>query len=487
VIVCGVSALNHDASFAIVDTETQEILFASHAERYSRKKNDARLDAESVKLIRSYSPSLISWYERPLIKKARQLYAGQLSDSFALGDLPAVYLRRVGLGDIPVVYHDHHLSHAAAGYYTSQFDDACVVVIDAVGEWDTLSIWRAKSNELTKVFGLEYPSSLGLFYSAFTQRVGLKPNEEEYILMGMAGYGEPVHYGSILNDFIDVQDGLPVVKRNCHLGVGDYLAGAELFDIAASVQAVISTAIELVLRKAQKLTGSRKLVYMGGVALNCAANKHAYQLFDDVWIMPNPGDAGSSIGAAALVTKQKLKWRGPYLGHSITGDYPVEAALAELLGSGVCGVASGKAEFGPRALGNRSLLADPRGAKTKDNVNLIKKREKYRPFAPAILSDLAADYFEMPPSGKELPYMQLTVACKRPEEFPAVVHIDGTSRVQTVSAVNNPGFHALLKAFHEKTGCPMLLNTSLNIKGEPLVNNRSDVERFSRLHGIRCH
>ncbi len=485
-IVCGISALSHDAAFSIVDSQSREILFASHSERFSRKKNDPELDPESVRIIKSYAPTLISWYERPFKKKTRQLFAGQLAEALSLGDLPARYLQKIGLGDIPLVYQDHHRSHAAAGYFTSPFDEACVVVIDAIGEWDTLSIWRADQLELTKVYSSQYPSSLGLLYSAFTERVGLKPNEEEFILMGMAAHGEPVHAQTIAGDFLEERDGVPHVKQNCHLGLGNYLSAADAFDLAASIQEVLAGCVRSVLEKARLLVPSDNLVYMGGVALNCAANAPAYRLFKNAWIMPNPGDAGSSLGAAALATNQKLNWGNPYLGYEIAGSYPVEPVLAELQRSGICGVASGRAEFGPRALGNRSLLADPRGTRTKSQVNQIKKREPFRPLAPAILVEHAEQYFELPANASELPYMQLTVRCKDPENFPAIVHADGTARVQTVSWDDNPGFHELLTAFHETTGCPMLLNTSLNIKGQPLVNTRADAEEFTQNYGVTC-
>lgn len=198
--------------------------------------------------------------------------------------------------------------------------------------------------------------------------------------------------------------------------------------------------------------------------------------------MPNPGDAGSSLGAAALAYGKRLNWVNAYLGTNIPGPYPVNTILDELLSNKIVGVASGRAEFGPRALGNRSLLADPRGPDIKDKVNNIKQREQFRPFAPVILEELANDYFEMPISQSR--YMQFVANCKYPEKFPAIVHYDDTSRVQTVPK-NGSGIRELLEKWFVITGCPMLLNTSLNIKGEPMVNDRLDADRFEALYNVK--
>jgi carbamoyltransferase len=204
-----------------------------------------------------------------------------------------------------------------------------------------------------------------------------------------------------------------------------------------------------------------------------------------MWIMPNPGDAGSSLGAAALTYGKKLNWQGPYLGTNIPGRYPVTALVKELLENKIVGVASGRAEFGPRALGNRSLIADPRGNEIKDKVNEIKRRQKFRPFAPMILSEHVTTYFDLPLGYELSPYMQVTSKCKFPELYPAIVHVDGTSRVQTVAKDCKSGVRKLLEEWYAQTGCPMLLNTSLNIRGEPMVNDRSDADRFERRYGIK--
>jgi carbamoyltransferase len=239
------------------------------------------------------------------------------------------------------------------------------------------------------------------------------------------------------------------------------------------------------MKRARSFNWSSNLVYMGGVALNCVANRNLGEYFDNIWIMPNPGDAGSSLGAAALAYGRRLAWNDPYLGHTIPGRYPVDAALECLLTDRICGVASGAAEFGPRALGNRSLLADPRGPDIKDKVNDIKQRQRFRPFAPVILAEHANQYFDLPCGFRSSPYMQSVARCLAPELYPAIVHVDGTSRVQTVAPDSASGIRQLLEAWYARTGCPMLLNTSLNIRGEPMVNDRADADRFEFLYNVK--
>jgi carbamoyltransferase len=229
---------------------------------------------------------------------------------------------------------------------------------------------------------------------------------------------------------------------------------------------------------------SKNLVYAGGVALNCSANRRLGELFDNIWIMPCPSDAGSSLGAAALAYGRRINWTNAYLGHNIPGPYPVNDILDQLLTRQIVGVASGRAEFGPRALGNRSLLADPRGSKIKEKVNDIKRRQQFRPFAPVILEELADQYFDMPRGFSHSRYMQSVARCKRPDLFPAIVHADGTSRVQTVPD-DGSGIRQLLAKWFVMTGCPMLLNTSLNIRGEPMVDDRADADRFEALYGVK--
>ena len=237
----------------------------------------------------------------------------------------------------------------------------------------------------------------------------------------------------------------------------------------------------------KSLGKQRNLVYAGGVALNCAANRTLANLglFDNIWIIPNPGDAGSSLGCIAAHEKKHLNWKNPFLGYNIEGEYPIDKIIKELKENKMCGVANGRAEFGPRALGNRSLLADPRGTEIKDLVNSIKKRQKFRPFAPAILEEDVNEYFTLPKGVKNTPYMQYTAACTHGKDFPAIIHYDNTSRVQTVSKSDNQGFYELLKEWKSQTGCPILLNTSLNIKGQPIVNDIKDGKAFAEKYGVK--
>ena len=335
-----------------------------------------------------------------------------------------------------------------------------------------------------KLWGQKYPHSIGLFYSAMTARVGLKPMEEEYILMGMAAYGKDL--SSVLINYGLVEDKEEIrFKQNLHLGVDeDFLHNIDDYDIAAGTQAVAQDLIYSVMRRARDFGWSTNLVYQGGVALNCLANQHLGQFFDKIWIMPNPGDSGSSLGAAALAMGGQINFSNAYLGHDIPGEYPVNAILDHLLTSRIVGVASGRAEFGPRALGNRSLLADPRGPDIKDKVNEIKRRQRFRPFAPVILAEQARAIFDMPRNWHTHDYMQTVAYCRRPDLYPAICHYDGTSRVQTVPN-NGSGIRMLLEKWYVLTGCPMLLNTSLNIRGEPMVNDRKDADRFEQLYGVK--
>jgi carbamoyltransferase len=302
--------------------------------------------------------------------------------------------------------------------------------------------------------------------------------------MGMAGWGQPNWYQRMHRDLVADEDNI-IFADNLHLGVADdFLDYATDEDLAASAQMLAETLIYAVMKKARAFGFSNNLVYMGGVALNCLANKNLGNYFDRIWIMPCPGDAGSSLGAAALVHGKRINWTTAYLGHDIPGEYPVNAILDELVVNKIVGVASGRAEFGPRALGNRSLLADPRGLEIKNKVNEIKRRQQFRPFAPVILAEHVHEYFNMPSGWSNTSYMQVVAHCRRPDLFPAVVHVDGTSRIQTVP-LNGSGIRELLEKWYVMTDCPMLLNTSLNIRGEPMVNNRADADRFEQLYKVK--
>ena len=348
-----------------------------------------------------------------------------------------------------------------------------MVVLDAIGEWETSSIWIGQGKKIKRIWSKSYPYSFGLFYSSFTHLIGLMPNQEEYIMMGMAAYGNPDKYFSKVNSYFS---NIENQKYNFHKGItdwGDVGGEQDRFDIAAAVQEVFKHRLLEFMNMAKKISGKNKLVYMGGVALNSSANTYLWDIFNDIWIMPNPGDAGSSLGSAAALYGSHLDWQGPYLGHDIGNEYDVNSVISTLINDKVAPVAFGKSEFGPRALGNRSILADPRDPNIKDKVNLIKKRELFRPFAPMVLEEDADQWFEMP--NKKMEYMQYTVKCKRPKEIPSVVHEDGTSRVQTVSKEDHKDVYNLLKKWKEHSGIGVLLNTSLNIKNQPLLDDSKDI------------
>lgn len=491
-ITWGISANSHDAALAVFADE--KLVFASHSERFSGKKNDKNLCKQLVDYARDNfggAPDQVVWYENPYVKTLRQLSAGQ-GWKWKENNIKK-YLQQWDI-TAPIKFVNHHRSHAAAGYYTSPFDDACVVVLDAIGEFNTLTIWQATGNTLTRLYKLDFPHSVGLWYSAMTQRCHLKPLEDEYILMGMAAYGDPNKLTrDMLADFVKFPNngaGNPVeFKRNLHRGCMDWrpdLTVTDTFDIAAATQQVYEMILERVLQHATTLSSSRNLVLMGGCALNCSANKITGKYFSDTWIMPNPGDAGSAVGAVLAHNRWRIDNHSftPYLGYDMGNTASNKDIVKYLEKNKICGLARGRAEYGPRALGNRSLLADPRGADIKDRVNEIKHRQQFRPFAPAILEEYVHDYFYMPSGWDTSPYMQVIAKCKMPELFPAIVHQDGTSRVQTVAKGSGP-FRELLEEWYARTGCPMLLNTSLNIKGQPMVNDHVDAKNFEAHYGVK--
>jgi carbamoyltransferase len=436
--ITGLSFGFHDAAATRIDT-SGNIYLAVHSERYTGKKNDRNLHPEYITLGKTV------FYEKPFRKNLRRLYAGQRWKSRPKADY----------------YIDHHWSHAAASYYTRPWEEEPVcVVIDAIGEWDTASIWWKKK----KVWSMKYPQSLGLFYSAMTHYIGLKPNEDEHIMMGMAAFG---------NAFINMDY---IFSQNLHRGCKHIAIGAHEHNIAASAQRKLEEEIKKIMTRAKKY--SNYLCYGGGVALNCVANTKIHNMFDKIWIFPNPGDAGSSLGAAAAYLDKPLQFKHPYLGHHIRGEINVKEVVTHLLDHSYCGIANGGAEFGPRALGNRSLIADPR-RDVKDTVNKIKRRQLFRPFAPAILEEYADEYFDGPMNE----YMQYVAKAKH--DYKSVTHVDGTARVQIVKPNCESVIRKILEEWYEQTKCPMLLNTSLNIKGKPMVNDAEDALLFEKKYGVK--
>ncbi len=433
----GLSHGFHDAAICYIDDT--DIIEAHHSERHSRIKNDKNLFGDLQ--IRGSSV----YYEKPFKKNLRRMYAGQSWKPMPNYDH----------------YVDHHHSHAAAAYYTRPFKEEPVcVVIDAIGEWDTASIWYQHK----KVWSKKYPWSIGLFYSAVTAKIGLKPMEDEYITMGMAAYGKAS------NDLSEL------MEYNLHRGMDFYKTDMSNEDLAAAAQQTVENEIYDIMRRARLYSGY--LCYGGGVALNCVANSKIRPLFEDMWIMPNPGDAGSALGCAAAINGKMLNWKGPYLGTEIKRDVNVKEVVDHLIHYSYCGIANGRAEFGPRALGNRSLIADPRQP-IKDTVNQIKRRQLFRPFAPAILEEFSKDYFEGPMNE----YMQYTAKAKH--DYESVTHVDGTARVQVVKPDCESILRPILEEWYEQTGCPMLLNTSLNIKGQPMVDTVAHANEFENKYKVK--
>lgn len=482
-MILGITSLNHDASMALINDK--DILWAAHSERYSRKKNDSNLNSGIVLDMKKYgTPEKIIWFEKPFLKSLRKIYSGERPWRIKVKE----ELKKFNLDHLPVEYVYHHESHAAAGFYTSKFDDAAILVIDAIGEWDTVTIWNADKSGIKKLWNKKYPNSMGLFYTAFTDYIGLKPNEEEYILMGMAAFGRPTLVEQLKKDFFDYCNYPDFkLKHNLHRGCKWWQrpTGVTDFDIAASVQAIIEEYILSTVKWMSQHCPSKNLIFMGGVALNCVANSKIAQskLFNDIWIMPNPGDAGSAIGSVAAYKNEHLNWNSPFLGKDIKKPIDFDGIIEELLKGNVVAVANGRAEFGPRALGNRSLICDPQGPNAKQRMNRLKRREEFRPFAPAVLEELSNEYFDMPVTSS--PYMQFVAQCKKPDMLPGICHVDNSSRVQTVNKKDNAIFRIILEKWYKVSGCPILMNTSLNVKGEPLVNSWEDALRWERLNRVR--
>ena len=424
--------------------------------------------------------------------------------------------------DGSIIFPEHHLSHAAYSFFTSPFEESAILTTDGVGEWSTTSIGMGENNSVKLLQDIRWPHSLGLFYSAFTYFLGFQVNEGEYKLMGLASFGKPKYYDLILDNLIDVKD-----DGSIHLNM-EYFAFtydkvmttarfAELFgikrrnededtkqihfDIGASAQKVLEDILLKMVEYIYKKTKSKNLCLGGGVALNGVANYRILKesSFENVHIPPSPGDAGSAVGCAQYLyfdhKKQKRTVQdnansiieNVYVGPSYSRDeikkfldtknieYDeldntlVIEKCAKLISEGnVVGWYQGKMEWGPRALGNRSILADPRRKEMKDILNeKIKHRESFRPFAPSILEEHYSEYFDIDISS---PYMLMVAPVKKPDKIPAVTHVDGTGRLQTVSKNSNPLYHKLISKFYELTDVPVIINTSMNVKGEPIVN-----------------
>ncbi len=443
-----------------------------------------------------------------------------------------------------IVFPEHHESHAASAFFPSPFAEAAILTVDGVGEWATASYGTGRDNRIELTHEMHYPHSLGLLYTAFTYYCGFRINSGEYKLMGLAPYGEPKYADRILEHLVDLR---PDGSMRMHLEHFNYCQGLTMtsskfhalfdgpprapesplterhMDIAASVQAVTEEAMLRMARHVHETTGLRQLCLAGGVALNCVANGRVLREgpFDEVWIQPAAGDAGGALGVALLIWHQLLEnprtrdqldcQGGSYLGPEFSNDQVQEFLdatgavyqqfddagelchhVAELIADEkVIGWMQGRMEFGPRALGGRSILGDARSTKMQSVMNLkIKFRESFRPFAPSVLQERVDEFFEMRP-GEQSPYM-LLVADVKPEKrlrlaesdqatrgldklkvqrsrVPAITHVDNSARVQTVDPQRHGRYYQLLKAFDEQTGSPVLINTSFNVRGEPIV------------------
>ena len=473
-IYWGLTCGSHDGAIAVY--HDGEILFASDAERFSRKKNDPKIPQNLLDFIlEEYGePAKVYFYENPFVKMSRRWYAGQ-KPFYKPPEFPYNYKLK---------YTSHHLSHAAYGYYTSPFDNTMVLVIDAIGEWETLTVWKAKGKKLKKLWNWKYPKSLGLMYSALTQYAGWKPNEEEYIMMGAADR-QSYPYEPVYRRIFDLWNN----GTSWHRGLfklKEWTKRPEVHpeDVPTAAQAVYEDIFRDILKRVSyhKLNETGNIVFVGGCALNVSANRFLSDYFTRVHIPSNPGDSGSAVGCILARTRNHID-PTPYLGYDIQGPFPFQEIIDELMIKRVVGVANGRCEFGPRALGNRSLFGDPRDPKIKDKINEIKGREPFRPFAPMILEEDVSKYFN---GGFFSPYM--SCALQATEEFkikyPGVVHLDGTSRLQVVK---HEPHKTLLQIWKDITKCPVLLNTSLNIKGEPIVNTKEDAKAFSKKTGVNVY
>jgi len=537
----GISCYYHNSAAALL--KDGHVIAAVEEERFSRKKFDDGYPKMAIDWCLNecaISPKQIdsvAFYDKPILKFERLLdnyiaVAPRGMYSF-LDTIPKWLHKRLWikneiknhLKDFKgnIIFPEHHMSHAAYAFYTSEFDESAILTIDGVGEWTTASFGIAKNNKIQLTNDIRWPHSLGLFYSAFTYFLGFKVNEGEYKLMGLSSYGKPKYYDLIKENLIDVKnDGSIHLNMKYFAFTYDKVMTNENFaqlfgipprkegqkteqihyDIGASAQKVLEDVMLKMVNHIYLKTKMKNLCMSGGVALNGVAN---YQIlkngpFDNVHIPPSPGDGGSAVGCAQYLyfvhnnkkriienNHSKLIQENVYVGPSYNDEdiikfldsnnikyekFEKQSLLkktAQLISTGnIVGWYQGKMEWGPRALGNRSILADPRNASMKDILNeKIKHRESFRPFAPSVLEEYASDFFDIDiPS----PYMLIVAKVKKPEIIPAVTHVDGTSRLQTVSNDANPLYYDLINEFYKITGVPVIINTSMNVMGEPIVN-----------------
>jgi carbamoyltransferase len=558
--ILGLSAFYHDSAACLV--RDGEIVAAAQEERFTRKKHDSEFPKHAVAYclreagIELSGLDYVGFYDKPLLKFERILesYLGVAPHGVKsfLAAMPVWLKEKLFTRDLirrelddypgPVLFSEHHESHAASAFYPSPFAEAAVLTMDGVGEWATSSYGVGRGNALDLLAELHYPHSLGMLYSAFTYYTGFRVNSGEYKVMGLAPYGEPRFVDVIFDKLVQLrEDG----SFKLNMEYFDYLRGLtmtngafdQLFggpprapeseltqremDLAASIQVVTEEIMLSMARHVHRETGMENLCLAGGVALNCVGNGRLLREgpFKRLWIQPAAGDAGGALGVALTIHHKVLgnprhhrsegdSMRGSYLGPAFSDEeiedflrsagavyerLPtaelVDRAARLLADEKVVGWLQGRMEFGPRSLGGRSILGDPRSRKMQSVMNVkIKFRESFRPFAPSVLREHVGEWFEL---DVDSPYM-LLVAPVRPErriamtedeqrlfgiaklnvprsDIPAVTHVDYSARIQTVHRETNPLYHALLERFHTLTGCPVLVNTSFNVRGEPIV------------------
>jgi carbamoyltransferase len=571
--ILGISAYYHDSAAAVIHDGC--LVAAAQEERFSRIKHDSSFPVNAIMASLSLASSSIDkldavvYYEKPLLTFERLLetyiaVAPRGSQSFIhamqLWTKKKLFLRATirselsrMTGDrcaIPqLLFSEHHLSHAGAAFYPSPFKNAAIICMDGVGEWATTSTWTGSGSNLRQLWEISFPHSLGLLYSAFTFYCGFKVNSGEYKLMGLAPYGKPIYAPLIRDHLIDIKQdgtfrlnleyfrfhrGFQMTSRKFHQLFGQPPRRPETevrqfhMDLASSIQLITEEVVLRISKTLKTETGEANLCLAGGVALNCVANGRLQrdEIFENIWIQPASGDAGSAVGAAMVAYYQYFNKQyrslksdgmsGCYLGPTFTNseiefflqnekapfeklpDADLFERVAELLDQGlVVGWFNGRMEFGPRALGGRSILGDPRNQHMQSVMNLkIKFRESFRPFAPSVLEEEASKIFDLDTPS---PYMLLVAPVK--DEFrspmtvdqeqlfgieklniprsslPAITHVDYSARVQTVSPTTNPRYYQLIKAFQRRTGCPALVNTSFNVRGEPIVCTPEDAYR----------
>jgi carbamoyltransferase len=531
-IIVGISAFYHDAACALL--REGRLVAAAQEERFTRRRGDPAVPLNSFRAcLRQAGVSIadvdyIAYYEDPVLKLGRQLWMGLPEIPLASpatmfrfdADRPYREIReRLGY-DGPVITVKHHEAHAASAFYFSGFPESALLTADAVGEWATMSYGRGGPDGIELFEEVSFPHSLGLFYSTLTSYLGFEVNSDEGKVMGLAPYGRPRYAESLWNLIQDLPGGQFKLNLDYFDFIGDRMYTAQLKeligvpprlpddpvetvheDLAASLQAITEEILLVKARHLHNATGSDFMCYAGGVALNCCANTRIRREgpFRDMFVQPAAGDAGGSVGAAVLAhhrvtgtfTRQRMvdARLGPefdtrdiercfrqgdveYTSFAGRGD-ALLGTVARLLADGkAVGWFQGRMEFGPRALGARSILADPRSAHMRDHVNaIVKKREAFRPFAPAVTAERCGEFFDFDgPS----PFMLETVQVRPGVDLPAITHVDGSARIQTVDRDVDPRFHGLLTQFGKITGYPILLNTSFNMRGEPIVCSPAD-------------